>query len=230
MISKRLAFLFLAILAFSLAEAQVRWAVFGGPLATSAKYTVGGIRQPADFKPGAMAGVGLKVDFDNQLYFFPAVYYSLKGYKVTLNNPSFPPTEYAKNNNTTIHTLEINPMFHIDLSRQPSHFFVRFGPAVDFAFSGTERFDTVSRAGVSATVERPMVFSFGDYGRISASGNLHLGYQSKSGFMIFGFYAHGIGSMNNADYGPRILHRIVGVSLGWLFPYKKLVFDTSVKE
>ena len=203
-------------------QAQVQFAAYGGPQATSAKYTVNNKKQPTQFKYGIMAGIGAKVPFENQLYFFPAIYYSLKGYKVTLNDPAFPPTEYAKSNNTTIHTVEISPMFQIDLSKNPSHFFLRFGPAVDFAFSGKERFDTVSATGRRAAVERSMVFSFGDYGRFTASGNLHFGYYSKSGWMIFGFYAHGIGSMNNADNGPVILHRIIGLSAGWLFhPFKE---------
>jgi hypothetical protein len=66
-----------------------------------------------------------------------------------------------------------------------------------------------------------MVFSFGDYGRISASANLHVGYQAKQGLMVFAFYNLGIGSMNNADNGPRILHRIGGLAVGWLLGKKQ---------
>jgi len=199
------------------AVSQVRFAVYAGPQATSAHYVVKDSKQPTSWKYGAMAGVSVKVPFDKQLYFFPSVYYSLKGYKVTFNEPSFPPTEFAKNNNTTLHTLEIAPMFQVDLGKNPSHPFIRFGPAVDFAFSGREIFDTVSSTGVRAAVDRPMVFSFGDYGRITAQANLHLGYETSTGFMVFAFYEHGIGSLNNADEGPRILHRIAGISVGWLF-------------
>lgn len=198
-------------------KAQVRLAFFAGPQTTSASYKVAGKNQPNDYKYGFMAGAAAKVDFENQLYFFPSVYYSLKGYKVALNDPAFPPTEFAKNNNTTIHTIEISPLFQIDLSKNPSHYFVRFGPAVDFAFSGRERFDTVGMAGTTGTVDRPMIFSFGDYGRFSAQANLHFGYQASTGLMVFAFYQHGFGSMNNADFGPRIFHRIAGISVGWLF-------------
>lgn len=197
-------------------QAQVRFAFFAGPQTTSANYKVNGKKQPNEFKYGFMAGTAVKVDFENQLYFFPSVYYSMKGYKVTLNDPAFPPTQFAKNNNTTIHTIEIAPLFQIDFNKKPSHLFVRFGPAVDFAFSGRERFDTVSTTGTSATIDRPMVFSFGDYGRFSAQANLHFGYETSKGFMVFAFYEHGIGSMNNADLGPKILHRIAGISIGWL--------------
>lgn len=214
---------FLFILFISLGSVAVnaqitKLAFFGGPQMSSAHYKVDGVKQPTNFKTGFMAGAAVKVPFDNNLYFFPAIYYSMKGYKVTLNNPSYPPTELAKNNNTTIHTIEIAPLFNIDLSKNPSHFFVRFGPAVDFAIAGTEKFDTVNAiTNKVGTVERNMLFDFTSYGRITASANLHFGYETKKGFMIFAQYVYGIGSMNDADNGPRILHRVLGLSAGWFF-------------
>ena len=210
----------IVIHAILISNAQVRMAAYAGPQATSARYMVDDKKQPTSWKFGAMAGISAKVPFDNQLYFFPSVYYSLKGYKVTLNDPAFPPTEFAKNNNTTLHTIAIAPLFQIDFNKNISHPFVRFGPSVDLALSGREKFDTVSRNGVTGPVDRPMLFSFGDYGRITAQMIVHLGYETESGLMVFAFYEHGIGSMNNADDGPRILHRIAGVSVGWLFAYK----------
>ena len=225
---------FLAVFCFLLLSmssvGQVRFAVFAGPQRTSAHYTVTfeKIKQATCFKSGVMGGVGAKIEFDNQLYFFPSVYYSLKGYEVYLKTPAFPPTEFAKYNNTTVHTIEVSPLFHIDFNKKPSHLFVRFGPAVDVAFKGRERFDTVSStSGESARVDRSMVFSFGDYGRFSAQANLHFGYEAKNGFMIFAFYEHGFGSMNNADRGPKIFHRIGGISFGWVFGKNPLVTDTS---
>lgn len=202
---------------FMAAKAQVKIAAFAGAQATSAHYVINDASQPHDYKLGVMAGLGAKVPFDGNLFFFPAIYYSLKGYKVTFNSPSFPPTEVARNNNTTIHTIEIAPLFQVDFSKKPNHAFVRFGPSVDYAVSGTETFDTASTGGQSGAVKRPMVFSFGDYGRYTAAGNLHLGYETSKGFMVFAYYGLGIGSMNNADNGPRILHRIAGLSLGWYF-------------
>lgn len=216
----RLTLIIICISLFSRAQLQI--ALFGGPQATSAHYTVRDIKQPNDYKLGVMAGAGLKVEFENQLYFFPAMYYSLKGYKVTLNDPAFPPTEYAKNNNTTIHTIEIAPLLQVDFSKKPSHFFVRFGPAIDFAIKGREKFDTANN-GHTGTIDRDMVFSFDEYGRYTASGNIHFGYETQKGFMIFAHYAHGIGSLNNNDGGPVILHRIFGLSVGWLITPKPKV-------
>src|SRR5438105_1378229 len=143
----RISFVFLVIFSSIVGRAQLRFALFGGPQMTTARYLVSRVEQPTQFKFGAMAGAGAKVAFENNIYFFPAVYYSLKGYKVTLNNPSYPPTELAKNNNTTIHTIEFAPLIHIDLSKNPSHLFIRLGPSVDFAFYGTEKFDTSDQGG-----------------------------------------------------------------------------------
>jgi hypothetical protein len=198
-------------------HSQVPVAVFAGAQGTSAHYTINDTKQPTDHKYGFMAGFGAKVPFDNGFYFFPSIYYSRKGYKVSFNMPSVPPTEVAKNNDVTVHTIEIAPLFQVDLSKRPDHFFVRFGPAIDYAISGTEKFDTVSTSGQMGSIKRSMVFSFGDYGRYTAAGNLHVGYETSRGLMVFAYYGLGIASMNNADYGPAILHRIAGISLGWYF-------------
>lgn len=208
-------------------NAQVQFACFAGAQATSARYLVNGIKQPTQYKPGTMAGVAAKVEFDNQLYFFPAVYYMLKGYKATLKNPAFPPSELATGVDATVHTIEVAPLFHIDFSKKISHFFVRFGPSVDYAYYGKEAIDTVSVSGVGTRVYRPMVFAFTEYGHFTAQANLHFGYETGKGLMAFAFYEHGFGSMNNHDGGPKIFHRIIGLSVGWLFGKNPLVMDTS---
>jgi hypothetical protein len=156
------------------------------------------------------------------LHFFPTIQYSKKGYTVDLKDQAFPPSTIAINNNTSIHTIDFAPLLQFDFSKKPSHIFLRFGPSFDFAISGTESFDTVNIAGERGNVTQDMLFSFGDYGRISASLAGHIGYQAESGFMIFAHYNYGIGSMNNADYGPRILHRIAGISAGYLFGSRKI--------
>jgi len=215
------------LLTSCLAVAQVQWVPFAGVQSTSTHYLVRDSKQEATAKTGVMAGLGLKVPFDNQLFFFPSVYYSLKGYKVALKDSSFPPSPLAVNNNTTIHTIEICPMFQVDFNKKPRHMFVRFGPAVDIAISGKETFDTVS-ADRRGNVSRPMTFAYTEYGRFSASANLHLGYESARGWLLYAYYNHGIGSMNNADRGPKIFHRIYGISFGWLLGHNPLILDTRV--
>ena len=216
----RFLLLLLILLIQFVSYSQVKFVALAGPQITSARYVINDAKQPTSFKAGVMAGVGLKVPFEGSLYFFPTVYYSLKGYKVSFNQPSYPPTQVALNNNTTIHTIEIAPLFQVDLSSTPSHFFTRFGFSVDFAMAGREKFDTLNTSG-TGTMDRKMLFAYTDYGRYTASANLHFGYETSNGLMLYASYTHGIGSLNNADYGPTILHRIIGVTAGWYFAEKR---------
>lgn len=218
---------FILLFIVSTVHAQVQFAYFIGPQATTAHYTVRGIEQPNGFKYGVMAGIAAKVEFENQLYFYPSIYYSLKGYKVSLKDSAYPPTQFAVNNNVSVHTIEAAPLFQIDFNKKPAHLFVRFGPAVDVAISGREKLDTVSATGQRGTLSRSMLFDFTAYGRVTAQAVLHLGYETGKGLMFFVFYEHGLGSFNDADYGPKILHRIAGISLGWLFGKNPLILDTK---
>ena len=214
---ERLSFTLLFSFFVVYACAQARFVAFAGPQITSAKYTVRDVKQPVDYKTGFTAGGALKVVFDNHLYFFPSLSYSLKGYQVVLKDSAFPPSVHALNNNTTLHTIELCQMFHFDFTKKPSHFFARIGAAVDAAVKGTETFDSVDAVQGLVHVTRPMKFSFTEYGLFTASANLHFGYESGTGLSMWAFYNHGIGSLNNADKGPTILHRIFGISLGWTF-------------
>ncbi len=213
----RIPFIFLVLVVFMDASAQVQFAAFAGPQVSTVNYQVRGIKQPTDIRPSLMAGLGLKASFENQLYFFPAVYYSMKTYHVILNERAYPPTELAINNKVRIHTIEIAPLFQVDLSKKPSHSFIRFGPAVDAALGGKETFDTLSTTGSINSFTRRMFFDYTSYGKFTASANLHIGYESSKGWMFFAHMAYGIGSRNNADRGPRILHRIYGITGGWYF-------------
>jgi hypothetical protein len=215
------------VLAFKGASAQKPvLSVFGGAQLTTAKYKVDEIKQPTDFVTGFQLGATIKIPFENNLYFAPAMYYSKKGYKVILNQPSFPPTELAINNETSLHTLEISPMLQYDFSKDPGHFFMKLGPAIDIAFAGKESFDTKE----GKHIDRDMKFSFADYGRFTAQAVLHFGYQASNGLSLFAHYAEGLGGLNNADGGPVIKHRIVGLSLGWVLHKNPNVLDTRVKE
>jgi len=174
-------FISLVIIAMSFTgSAQVQFAYYVGAQRTSALYKVQEIKQPTEYKSGYMGGVAVKVEFDNQLYFFPTVFYSLKGYKVKLNMPSFPPSEYAINNDVAVHSIEFAPLFHIDFNRKLSHLFVRFGPSMDAIFKGNEKFDTMGSTGDAETIERPMRFAFSEYGRFTTQANLHFGYENFS--------------------------------------------------
>lgn len=199
---------------------------FAGPQATSVKYTINNKEQQAKHKYGFHAGGIFKVPFEKKLFFSPALFYSLKGYKVTLKAPSFPPNTLAKDNNTIIHTIELGTFLQYDFREAPGSFFIRGGTSADFAFSGKEEFNLPD----GSVVNQKMKFSFEDYGRFTASGIIMFGYETASRFMTFAYYAHGMGSMNNADGGPKIKHRIIGISIGKYFRNRKIIIDTRNKE
>ena len=206
-------FIFLPILSLFItlsASSQLQYNIFGGPQVTSAHYTINGTKQPTKNKYGFNLGIGFKIPFEDKLSFAPAVYYSMKGYKVTFNQFVFPPDATAINNSTTIHTFEIAGLLQYDFSHEPEHFFIKAGPSLDFQLLGNEKYTTIS----GGKVDRNMKFSYGDYGHYSASMLLQFGYETGSGLMIFGQYSHGLSSINNADYGPMIRHRVYGVSIG----------------
>lgn len=199
--------LFLSILS----DGQVQINLFGGPQFSKASYKVNDSKQKTSFKPGIQAGIGLKIPFENRIYFAPSVFYSHKGYKVNFNKHVFPPDPDASDNNVTMHTMEFAPMLQIDLSDQPDHFYISFGPSLDIQIYGREKFHLLN---TGESVNKNIVFGFEEYGRYSIAAIGRVGYESKNGMIIFAQYNLGLGSINNADYGPNILHRVFGISVG----------------
>lgn len=212
--------------AFLYANSQVQWSIFAGPQATAARYTILNEKQKQELKYGFHAGVGLKVPFENQLYFAPEAYYSLKGYKVNFTQFVYPPGPEAKNNNTTIHTFELAALLQYDFGKNPNHFFMKAGPSLDFQLFGREKFDTTG-----GSVDRKMKFSTdGEYGIVGGNLIIQLGYETQSGLFVSAKYTHGAGSINNEDGGPKIRHRVYGFTIGKYLNRKKLVMDTKNVE
>lgn len=205
---------------------QIKYGFFAGPQKTVARYLVADEKQDAGWKTGVQGGVMMKVPFENQLYFTPAIYYSAKGYSVTLKNPAFPPGEDAVGNNVRVHVVEIAPLLNIDLSKHDNHMFVRFGPSIDVAIQGKEHITLDD----GKEVTQNMKFANTDYCRFTSAANVQLGYEFKSGVFLHAHYAQGLGSMNNSDYGPIIRHRLFGVSVGMFFWKNANVIDTKVME
>lgn len=209
------------------ARSQVEVGLFAGPQATGARYTILNQKQKNEIKYGFQAGVGFKVPFEDKLFFSPAAFYSLKGYKITLTQFVYPPDTNAIDNNTTIQTFELAALLQYDLSSGPGHVFIKAGPSLDFHLFGNETYNL--KAGGS--VSRNMKFSAdGDYGHFSASMLMQIGYETGGGFMLFAQYTHGMASTNNEDHGPKIRHRAYGISIGKYLNRKKIVIDTRNKE
>jgi len=205
---------------------QVQFGVFGGPQVTDVRYIINGKRQESVLKYGVNLGAQLKVPFENRLSFAPSVMYNLRGYKVKFDAPSFPPDSAAIDNNTRFHTVELGFLLQHDFNLQPGHFFLRFGPSLDFALAGTEKFNSNS----NGPVNRNMKFSFADYGHYLASAILQFGYEASNGLYFYGHYNYSLTTMNNFDGGPSIGNRAAGVCIGWYFSKNKLVLDTKNKE
>src|SRR5215831_21169121 len=120
---KRISVLLVLIVLTLNCRSQTKFGIFAGPQTTSAKYSIAGIKQPTDYKFGFLAGIGWKIPFESHLFFSPAAFYSLKGYKVKFNRYSYPPDTAALDNNTSIHTFEVAFLLQFDFGKEPSHVF-----------------------------------------------------------------------------------------------------------
>ena len=208
------------------ANSQVQFGIFAGPQATTTNYTIQEVKQQKEFKYGFQAGASMKVPFEGNLFFAPAAFYSLKGYKVAFNKFVYPPGPTAADNNTTFHCFELAALLQYDFGSNPSHMFIKGGPSLDFQLFGKEKFNVIG----GGTVDRKTKFGPGEYGRYSANLLAQLGYETAGGFMIFAQYTYGAADLNNADYGPNIRHVAYGISIGKYFNRKKIVMDTKNKE
>lgn len=191
-------------------NSQTRFGIFAGPQATSASYHITGKTQDTKFKPGFQAGICFRAPFDSRLFFYPSVFYSMKGYKVNYSLYQYPPDANAKDNNTTFHCVELAGMLQYDFSDQPDHAFLRVGPSLDFQLFGHEKFNLIG----GGTVDRKIPFDFDKYGHYSANMLAHVGYETGSGLMIFAQATIGITNISNVDEGPKIRHRAYGISIG----------------
>jgi len=207
------------------ANCQVEYGLFAGPQATGVRYMINDVKQESSLKIGVNAGFQMKVPFEGRLSFAPSIMYNLRGYKVKFDSPVFPPDPSAVDNNTSFHTIELAFLLQHDFNLEPGHFFIRFGPSLDFALFGNETFNT----NMNTTVDRPMKFSFGDYGHYLASAILQFGYEAKNGLFVYAHYNYSLISMNNADYGPSIGNRAAGFTIGKYLKRNKVVIDTHNK-
>lgn len=192
-------------------NSQVQFGLFAGPQVTDVRYTITDKRQESSIKIGVNAGLQMKIPFENRLSFSPSVMYNLRGYKVDkFNGIPLLPDATAVNVETTFHTIELAFLLQHDFNLEPGHFFVRFGPSLDFALFGNEKFTTDN----NTKVDRSMKFGFADYGHYLASIIVHLGYETENGLFASAYYNYGLTTMSNRDRGPGINNRAAGVSIG----------------
>ena len=207
---KKLISLSVLMLLIYSANAQTQFGLFAGPQSTWAKYTLKGEKQETSNKVGFQLGGAFKVPFEERLFFAPAAFYSMKGYKVDLQKRAFPPDTSAVDNNTTIHTFELAFLLQYELGKKEQHFFIKAGQSLDFQLSGKEEYHKKD----GSLVSQDMKFAFDAYVRVGANAVIQFGYEMKKGYFIYGQYSHGIGGIANADKGPRIFHRVAGITIG----------------
>lgn len=208
------------------ANSQIQYGAFAGPQITDVRYVINGNRQESSIKIGVNAGLQMKIPFEGRLSFSPSIMYNLRGYKVKFDCPVFPPDFSAVDNNTTFHTVELGFLLQHDFKLEPGHLFIRFGPSLDFALFGKEKFHT----NTNQFVDRKMKFGFTDYGHYLASAILQFGYEDKSGLFFYAHYNYSLTTMNNADNGPGIGNRAVGITIGKYFKRSSLAIDTKNKQ
>ena len=209
----------MALLTAYFVNCQIYFAASAGPQATSVKYIVDHKKQESSMKPGVNAGLQLKIPLEGRLYFAPSIMYNLRGYKVEYNAPPDMPNPEAIDNNTSFHTVELGFLLQHDFKMAPGHFFIRFGPSLDFALFGHEKYNTQT----NGLVERAMPFGFAYYGHYLASAIVHFGYEFKNKWYMYGHYNYSIGTMSNVDNGDYIGNRAVGISIGYYFRKSKIV-------
>ena len=193
------------------AIAQSQLGVLAGVHGSSALYAIKNVKQPTDFKAGFHVGVDYKIPFENRLTFVAALSYSMMGYKVTFNQPSYPPDLLAKDNDTKMHEIDVDPLLQYDITKKSDHFFFRAGPSFNFIISGQEKFNLST----GETIDRNMKFSVtAGYGRYLAGIIAQVGFETSHGFTVYAQYMQQLMSMNNELDGPNIRNRMVGITVG----------------
>ena len=200
----------LTLLLTASAQSQVQLGAFAGPQITDVRYIINNEKQKSSIKAGINAGFQFKIPFENRLSFAPSIMYNLRGYNVKFKHPSYPPDSMAVDNNTSFHTIELAFLLQHDFQVEPGHIFLRFGPSLDFALFGNEKFNTKS----GSAVDQKMKFSFSEYGHYLASAIIQLGFEAPNGMFFYGYYNYSLTTMNNADNGPAIGNRAAGISVG----------------
>ena len=104
---------------------------------------------------------------------------------------------------------EAAALIQFDLGTKQDHYFISFGPSLDIQIKGKEKYKLMT----GESINKDMRFSYGDYGRYSIAAIGRFGYEFNNELMIFVQYNMGLGSINNADNGPIILHRVFGISI-----------------
>ena len=194
----------------------------GGVQFPGARYEILHQPQPLQRFLSFQAGAQMKVPFDVNLYFVPALRYHHRGYDVTFTLSNNLPDPDAIDNSLRMHTVETAFLLQYDLGKKATHPFIRFGPSLETHLAGTERFLKSN----GEEVKRPVSFARGNYGKYTGNLLMEIGLETGSGWFLYGFYTYGGTNMSNRDYGPSIKLRSFGLNIGKFLNGKKIILDT----
>jgi len=197
---------------------QVQFGIFAGAHIASTHYSIKSVEQPTDSKAGFHFGARYKIPFEGILFFSPSISYAMRGYKVQFNQPSFPPDLLAIDNDVTFHEINVDPLLQFDLTKKPSHPFIRVGPSFNFILWGNEKYNLATGEYVDHAMN---LSTTNGYGRYNASLVAHLGFETSKGVTIYAYYLRGLISMNNEEQGPSIYNSMYGLTVGKFFKSKK---------
>jgi hypothetical protein len=207
----------MALLTIHFVNCQTLFGISAGPQTTGVRFEIDHIDQEYTLKLGVNAGLQLKIPWEGRLSFAPSIMYNLRGYKVKFDHQPDLPDPSAIDNNTGFHTIELGFLLQHDFKLKPGHFFIRFGPSLDFALFGREKYNAEG----TGVLNRAMPFNFANYGHYLASAIIHFGYEFKNKWYLYGHYNQSIINMNNVDNGDYIGNRAAGISIGYFFRKSK---------
>ena len=193
------------VLMVSGASAQpVKWNVRAGGLVSSGKLVpkkeAGTIRGTTI--PGFTVSLGMKADFDKQLYFAPRLQYHTSGLELG--------SEAGVDEGTyRIHYLEVPILFHIDLTgKEQPGLYTEFGPTLGYAFAGSKQ---------GPEGDSTLRFSMTQYNPVNVYAMGSMGYHFTKGFFVDATLQYGLVSITNGDTKPKIRTWQAGIGIGYYF-------------
>ncbi|KYP15082.1 porin family protein [Flavihumibacter sp. CACIAM 22H1] len=190
--------LFVSAFAFS---QPVHWNIRAGWHASTAQIIdkSSSKKTPSNYLNGVSAGIGIKVQFDHQLYFSPRIQYSMHGFEqaATKNDPS---QQYR------LHYIELPILLQLDFSQKGQGFFTSFGPSVGGAIAGSRK---------TGNEKQALLFGMTQYNRVNIDALVQFGYGFKNGLSVDASYTYGLTSITNGDELPIIRMAQIGIGLSY---------------
>ena len=192
-------------------KAQIKYALRGGGNITNGNWG-GRYSGSSSFKPGAYAGLQMKVPFEPPVYFTPQ-------FNLIYKSTAF---DIKGNADTAKISLQLNqiqlaPFLQYDFHKEgEAGFFLQGGLSIYISATGKSTV-TSSSGGKTKT---DMRFSKSAYGRFEAGAHLGIGYEAAGKLRFELMYNRGLSNMYNGDNsinysGPSVKFHTLNLGVGW---------------